>query len=299
MRGLRSLAAAVPIWLALAASASADHHLIQVTEVYPSASPAEQFVELRDPFLEPFPHAHYTIAALDENNAVLDQQVLDPPYGFKNSTEHFLIRDVGDLPLAMNVGAPAAKVCFYRDNVPQPSALVNCLDWRGVGFGNDQSAQRQPCGIAAAATPTPDAVNMNTGACSSGGGPGGGGPGGGTGNDVPGGDTLAPRQSVAARRRQDIDRLVVSVRPNEAVALTASAGVNVPGASRTLPFRVVRRSVGAGVRARLRLKLSRRNLRSAKRALRRGRRLIAKVKLSARDAAGNVSTARRSIRLAD
>ena len=91
--------------------------------------------------------------------------------------------------------------------------------------------------------------------------------------------------------------MAISVELSEAAALTVSGTVNVPGAARTLRFKTVRRQAQAGQRVTVKLKLSRKARGAVKAALRRGRRIKASVKVSARDSAGNTTTRRRSIRL--
>jgi calcineurin-like phosphoesterase family protein len=110
-------------------------------------------------------------------------------------------------------------------------------------------------------------------------------------------DRTAPVQRLRARSPQDVDRLFVIDRVNEPSRLTARAYVNLSGSSRVVRFRTRRRSVGAGKRTRIRLKLAKRNLRLIKRRLRRGSRVRARVRVTARDASGNTSHARVTIRL--
>jgi hypothetical protein len=96
-----------------------------------------------------------------------------------------------------------------------------------------------------------------------------------------------------------VDRLAVGVTLNEAGTVTVRARVSVPDAARVVRFRPVTRSVAANTSVRFRLRLARRARRSVKAALRDDRRLIARVTIAARDGSGNVSTARRRIRLTD
>ena len=57
-------------------------------------------------------------------------------------------------------------------------------------------------------------------------------------------DRLAPFLSLNARRRQDIDKLYVTVRPNEQVTVNASGNVNTSGgASKLFRFKRVARTV--------------------------------------------------------
>jgi hypothetical protein len=79
--------------------------------------------------------------------------------------------------------------------------------------------------------------------------------------------------------------------------LTASAKVSLAGASRALKLRGIVRKAGTGKQVRLRLALSKKALRSVRRALRRGKKLTARVTVVATDAAGNSRKATRKIRL--
>jgi hypothetical protein len=197
-----------------------------------------------------------------------------------------------DASLTLAIPSTAARVCFMN-----PTAPVHCLELAGVALQPGQSAQLQsPCGVVAA-PPTPDAPNA---ACGGGGGGGGGTPGGGggTGGGTGGtADTTAPSARLGGKARQDVDKVAISVELSEAAALTVSGTVNVPGAARTLRFKTVRRQAQAGQRLTVKLKLSRKARGAVKAALRRGRRIKASVKVSARDRAGNTTTRRRSIRL--
>ena len=104
----------------------------------------------------------------------------------------------------------------------------------------------------------------------------------------PGPDRLPPFLSLVASRRQDIDKLRVTVRPNEQVTVTAAASVKTPGgAAKLYRFKQVTRNIAARQKTRLRLKLAPRSLRAVKRALRRGKRLRAKITLRSKDRAGN------------
>jgi hypothetical protein len=73
--------------------------------------------------------------------------------------------------------------------------------------------------------------------------------------------------------------------------------VTVPRPRKVHRFRTVRVAIGAGQTRAVRLRLTRRSLAAVRRALRRGRRLVATARVSAADAAGNRSGATRRIRL--
>jgi hypothetical protein len=106
-----------------------------------------------------------------------------------------------------------------------------------------------------------------------------------------------PRQKVSARKTQRVGKLTIRDRLNEAGTIVVRATVQVSNASRLYRFKAVRRSVAAHKTTRLRLKLSRKALRAVRRALRRHKRLRARITVTARDRAGNVSSAKLSVRL--
>ena len=133
----------------------------------------------------------------------------------------------------------------------------------------------------------------------------GGGSGGGTGGGGTGGagggatvkDTDRPSCTVRYARRQRLKRLNVRARTNEPGTLNARAVVRVPGARKAIRFRTVSRQARQGRFTRLRLKLTRNNRRAALRAVRSGKRLRARVVVTARDQAGNTQRQRATISL--
>jgi peptidoglycan/xylan/chitin deacetylase (PgdA/CDA1 family) len=110
-------------------------------------------------------------------------------------------------------------------------------------------------------------------------------------------DKVTAFASLKAPKRQDIDKLYVTAAMIEPGTLSASATVNVPGASRVFKFKRASKGVTANKRVKLRLRLSKKNLRKAKRALRRGKHLKANIRVTARDNAGNSRIAKRTVRL--
>jgi hypothetical protein len=123
--------------------------------------------------------------------------------------------------------------------------------------------------------------------------------GGGRGGDGGTGANVAPFFRVfSARRVQDVDKLFVRAVMSEKAKLTANATVSVrAGAARAYRFKAAKRTVGAGVRTTLRLKLAKRSLRAVKRALRKGKKLTAKIVVRARDSDGNTRIQRKKVRL--
>ncbi len=128
-----------------------------------------------------------------------------------------------------------------------------------------------------------------------GGGGGGGGPGPGPGPG-PGGDP-APVSSMVGPSKQDVDKLFVRASMNEAGTLTATGAVSVPGASKAYALKRVSRAVTAGQVVKLRLKLRKRALKAVKRVLLRGRKLRAKITLTAKDATGKETRRKQTVRL--
>ena len=99
-------------------------------------------------------------------------------------------------------------------------------------------------------------------------------------------------------RRQDIDKLRVRARMSEPGTITAAAIVDTGGLlARIYNFRPVRRKVKGGVLTTLRPRLSAKNKRALKRALRQGKKLRARVTVTATDLSGNRSTVHATIRL--
>ena len=84
---------------------------------------------------------------------------------------------------------------------------------------------------------------------------------------------------------------------DEACTLSAAASLRIPGRAKRLRFRGVRATVAAGQGKTLVLRLSRRNARRVLSALRAGRRLVAQVRVTAVDAAGNTITKTARVRL--
>jgi plastocyanin len=126
---------------------------------------------------------------------------------------------------------------------------------------------------------------------------GGGGGGGGGSAPPPPADDTAPVSSLVSPSKQDVDKLFLRASMNEPGTLTATGSVSVPGAAKLYLFKRASKTVAANQSVKLRLRLSRKGLRRVKRALRHGRRLRAKVTLTARDATGHETVRKQAIRL--
>ncbi len=129
-------------------------------------------------------------------------------------------------------------------------------------------------------------------------------PGGGSapsGGSAPGAskDSKAPGLTAAAGSKASLAKsaLVVTVSCDEACTATASGSVSVPGTSKAFRLKPVTRALPAGARTKLTLKLSKKLIKAAKRALKKRKRVNATVNVGAADAAGNSSKAQRRMRL--
>jgi hypothetical protein len=124
-----------------------------------------------------------------------------------------------------------------------------------------------------------------------------GGGGGGGGGGIPG-DEIPPVAQLRFSKRQDIDKLAVRGRMSEPGTLTAKALVDVGGLlAKIYTFRPRTRKVSGGLLVKLPLRVSKKKKRALKRAMRRGKRLRARITLTAVDRAGNTTTKHAIIRL--
>lgn len=242
------------------------------------------FVEFRDTAGESFPSPAYTLASRDASDRVLGQQTFSPPYGFANTTEPFLIAGPGRATRDATLTVPltnARKVCFYRGFGTTDE--IHCLSFDAVPDG--QSAQRTSSGTVVFACPTPDAPNKEAAGPCAGPDPGLG----------PVADDRKPMVVVSGERSQRVNDLRLGVVVDEQAALTVSGTTQVAG--KAIAFKRATRAVQAGARSTLRIQLAPERLKTVKRALARGQKLEAKLKIVARDPAGNVTVTKRSVRL--
>jgi hypothetical protein len=111
-------------------------------------------------------------------------------------------------------------------------------------------------------------------------------------------DTTAPSLQVAGRKTQDIDKLSLSVTPDEASTLVGTGTVSIPGGKRVVKFKKVTKPASAGQKVKLRFKLAKGALKDVRAAIEEGTRK-ARLKVAATDAADNAGTVRRTIKLKD
>jgi hypothetical protein len=116
---------------------------------------------------------------------------------------------------------------------------------------------------------------------------------------APSADRRPPGLTLTAKRLQRIVRqrgLVLRVACDEACRVSASARIALPGATRSIALRRVRRSLKAGARTKLRLKTSKRTLGTLRRAFKRRHRLGVRLTVTATDPSGNRTAAKRKLR---
>lgn len=314
MRALAALILALLASLSAAGGAAADHHQMRVNELQLSSGgdTAKQFVELLDSTDEPFPafREPYRLSVFDGAGTEVAGSPQDLGNPFPHLTQPYLIASsgsglIGDAALAIQLPQGAGEVCFTAGSAPIervhcmaygcPAAVHSSTGGSQAGPAPaDGSSLQRAGGSLFLGAPTPKAANTAaTPANCPGGnptGPGGGGAG--------GADKVKPKVKASAKKTQGVDKLSVSVTLSERAKLTVSGTVAVPGSSRTLRFKTVRRTLAAGTKKRVRLKLSHARLKQVKRALKNGHKLKAKLKLQAKDAAGNKSLSKRlSIKL--
>ena len=113
-------------------------------------------------------------------------------------------------------------------------------------------------------------------------------------------DKIKPTLKLGGQTTQKVLRrraVLVAVEVNEASTVVAAGTVAVPGASKVIRLKKASKQLAAGAQAKLKLKLPNQAPRAFRRAFERGRRLTAKVTVTAKDAAGNTRSAKRKIAL--
>jgi hypothetical protein len=114
-------------------------------------------------------------------------------------------------------------------------------------------------------------------------------------------DTMAPTLRLSGSSSQRILRqggvVVVVACPAEACTAAAHGTVTVPGSAKVFKLKPITKQIPAGGKVTLELRISKRALRAIGRALRHHKNVNAQVTVSAKDAARNVTTKQRTIRL--
>ena len=110
-------------------------------------------------------------------------------------------------------------------------------------------------------------------------------------------DKLAPVVSLSFPRVQHIAKLYVKVRTSETATIKATGTLSVRTASRVYRFKPKSVLLGGNSSMKVPLRLTKKNLRAVKRALRHKRRLKAKITVTATDAAGNRRTKKATLKV--
>ena len=110
-------------------------------------------------------------------------------------------------------------------------------------------------------------------------------------------DTVVRFKAVKAAGRQSVRKLRVTAGLPEPGTITAGGTVSVPNAAKIFRLRTASAAVGANATVTLQLELSRKARRAVLGALRRHRRVVANIKVTARDRSGNKTEERQKVRL--
>jgi hypothetical protein len=110
-------------------------------------------------------------------------------------------------------------------------------------------------------------------------------------------DTATAFAALKVPSRQRASTITIHARLAEAGTITAGGVVSVPKQSKVFRFKPATARVVANVTARLHLNLPAKALKAVKKALRRGKKLKAKINITATDEAGNRKTERRTVSL--
>jgi MYXO-CTERM domain-containing protein len=176
MKTKHALAAVTAVGLSFAASqARAADHNMKVSEVGLSkgGDATAQFIELDDPFAEPFPASTYDLGIFDAAGASLGAVPLVSATLAANRTNFLVSTATANTKFGvtgntlLTVTLPTnGQACFRRNGTTN----IHCVAWgtittlitgadTGASPPDGMSLQRQPSGSYAVATPTPKAVN--------------------------------------------------------------------------------------------------------------------------------------------
>jgi hypothetical protein len=108
----------------------------------------------------------------------------------------------------------------------------------------------------------------------------------------------ASAPKLSGKKTQKLGNVIgVTVSCSGVCTAIATGTLSVPKLAKVYRLKRARRSIRAGGKVRLKLKLSKKARRAAKQALKRGKRVRAKLKVTVEGAAGNKTSKRRTIRL--
>jgi hypothetical protein len=110
-------------------------------------------------------------------------------------------------------------------------------------------------------------------------------------------DTVTEFKTLRVAKRQRIANLLVRASMAERGTITVRGTVSVPNTANVFKLRAVSANAPANKTVTLRVKLSKKALNAAKRAVKRGKKVRASLTIVAKDAAGNRKSAKRSVGL--
>jgi Ca2+-binding RTX toxin-like protein len=114
-------------------------------------------------------------------------------------------------------------------------------------------------------------------------------------------DTIAPTIALAIKATQNALKqhaILLQVRcPSEACTARAEGALVLPGASKQLKLAPASAKIAKGGSARLKLKLSKKSLKTVKRALKKRKRIRAHIRVTVRDSAGNATVKNKTIKV--
>jgi hypothetical protein len=114
-------------------------------------------------------------------------------------------------------------------------------------------------------------------------------------------DKSAPKWTLAGNTTQRVLRqggvVVVVACLNEPCTATAKGTISVPGQAKLLRLKAVTKRIAQGGKAKLKLRLGKKAARAVKRALRKRKKVKARISVAVRDDAGNGTVQKRTIRV--
>ena len=281
------LAVAAVLWLGLAPSAHARAPAMQSVGVVACAPPKQGLCATATWSLPPGVAARVLELAKQDPDAPPGDGAKVDRYGYFVQRNLITIENPRASDTSILSTKPLSPGIYYLHMGGQdPVNFPECpsREWSDT-FSMTVTADGAQAGTdAAAGSPACPAATGGSG--------GGGGGGGGT---TP--DRVAPLQRLKVRPIQRVGKLYVSCVVNEAGTLAVSGTVSVPGAAKVYRLKTVKRTVAANVRVKIRVKLTKGGLRAARKALGHGKHLKAKLKITAKDRAGNTRSERAVVQL--
>ena len=174
------VAASLVVAATQAAPARAVDHLMEVNEIQTAVggNSAAQFIEILDPFNEPFPTTPYRLVVYDANGTRLghhelggDAQIIDNnvPMLISTAAADAALGVTGDQVLSVALPVGAGQIAFTRALSEQRihTLTYGCINTAVPGFPinhgpaptSTQSTQLQPSNAVTLGTPTPKAMN--------------------------------------------------------------------------------------------------------------------------------------------